>query len=105
MIIWMYNNKYYNSSNSSNSNSNCALVTSNTKKNDYNINKNLPSPIAIPAPITVLIKLTTSFVIHSNPFFPCIVAPIQLSALVARNAAIVAIPTLCQLFIKPMANP
>lgn len=54
------------------------------------------------APITVLKKFTTSFVIHSNPFFPCNVAPIKLSAFVARKAANVAIPMLTT---PPFMNP
>ena len=43
--------------------------------------------IAIAAPINVLIKFTTSFVIHSRFFFPCNVAPSTLSILVATKAA------------------
>ena len=54
-----------------------------------NCNKIIPKTIANAAPITVLAKLTNSFVMNSNPFFSCIAVPIQLSANVARNADIV----------------
>ena len=53
----------------------------------------MPQPIAIAAPIKVLMKLTTSFVIHSRFFFPCRVAPRTLSIFVATNAANIEIGT------------
>mmetsp|Transcript_10988 Transcript_10988/g.32540 ORF Transcript_10988/g.32540 Transcript_10988/m.32540 type:complete len:222 (+) Transcript_10988:235-900(+) len=55
--------------------------------------RNFPAPIASAAPISVFMKLTTSFVIHRKPSFSCKVAPIRLSALVAKNAATVATAT------------
>lgn len=49
-----------------------------------------PSATASPAAITICIPLTTSLVSHSNPSFPCVVAPSQLSSVVATKAAKVA---------------
>mmetsp|Transcript_11638 Transcript_11638/g.20981 ORF Transcript_11638/g.20981 Transcript_11638/m.20981 type:complete len:206 (-) Transcript_11638:554-1171(-) len=62
-------------------------------KNTYHMPRtSTPIAMATAAPINVLKKLTTSFVIHPNPSFSCNVAPIKLSHIVAKNAANVATP-------------
>ena len=48
--------------------------------------------MATAAATVICARLTTSFVSHSNPSSPCVVAPTQLSSVVATNAASVAIP-------------
>mmetsp|Transcript_2 Transcript_2/g.3 ORF Transcript_2/g.3 Transcript_2/m.3 type:complete len:207 (-) Transcript_2:530-1150(-) len=67
-------------------------------------NISTPPKMAMKAPISVLMKLTTSFVMNSNPSFSWSVAPIKLSAFVARKAAMVDTMTPGQL-IKWMAYP
>jgi len=54
--------------------------------------KYFPAAMAIPAPIKVLMKFTTSFVIHFSPSFSWTVAPNRLSTFVATKAATVEIP-------------
>ncbi len=63
-----------------------------------------PKAMATTPPISVLIKLTTSFVSQDNPSLSCSVAPRTLSIVVAKNAAKVAMGTDFK-SISPMDNP
>lgn len=68
---------------------------------DYMPRNRTPNNIAAAAPIIVLKKFTTSFVIQAIPSFSCSVAPNKLSHMVAKKAENVATPTPLIEGIKP----